>query len=693
MADEKKTVIIDVEVTDNGLDEQIGDINTALKDNRKEIKELNKDYKLNATEIAKLEQKNKDLSASKRELSKENGVNKSSLNGLRQELSKQTKERNNLNTSTKVGAERFEELQVSIAGLTDEISAAEQKGGDFRRQVGKYPEDMGKAKAAVINFGLALKALGIGLIIALFAKLSEVLSKNQAVADFFAKSIEAVEIVLNDLITFLLDNSDDVVAFFKDIFENPLENINALGKAIQDNLIGRFDSLIKAAGLLGDVFSKLFAGDFKGALDSAADAALEFGDAVLLIQPSAVIDSVKALTSSVSDYASTVLEAADANVELAKSAALVEANNKLLFESFDQQAEQLRQVRDEERNTIDERIAANNELSSVLEKQQELQLRQIDIAIASAQAQFDKNKNVENEVLLLDQLAEKSAILADIEGRRSEQLVNDLGLNREKLELENSLSEAINQRALDELDFQASQIENDELRNEQLQENLDFELDIESQRLNSIIESSKEGTQARQDAEQELLDVEQDIAQRRIDIEKTVKDTKKNLAREGLSDAKIIFAESEGVLKAFALGEIAVDTARAIGGLVAASESNPANAVTFGGAGVAQFAAGLLRIGANIKSASDLIGGSSVSIPTGGGGSVTAPTVSTLDSTLANVNAGLLSQFSEPSTTAAATAEATGAAVGNNIPNIQVSVVDINNAQSARQVKLTESSL
>ena len=80
MADEKKTVIIDVEVTDNGLDEQIGDINTALKDNRKEIKELNKDYKLNSTEIAKLEQKNKDLSASKRELTKENRINKGSLN-------------------------------------------------------------------------------------------------------------------------------------------------------------------------------------------------------------------------------------------------------------------------------------------------------------------------------------------------------------------------------------------------------------------------------------------------------------------------------------------------------------------------------------------------------------------------------------------------------------------------------------
>ena len=693
MADEKKTVIIDVEVTDNGLDEQIGDINTALKDNRKEIKELNKDYKLNATEIAKLEQKNKDLSASKRELTKENRINKGSLNELRQELSKQTNERNNLNKTTEEGAARFDELQTSIKGLRVEIGKEEEKGGDFRRNVGTYPGLFNRAAKSVKVFGLALKALGIGAIIALVAKFTEVLGKNQVVADFFAKSMEALEIVLNDLISFLLDNSDDVVAFFKDIFENPIENIEALGKAIKDNLIGRVDSLIKAAGLLGDVFTKLFAGDFKGALDSAADAALEFGDAVLLIQPTAIIDSVKALTSSVSDYASTVLKAADANVELAKSAALVEANNKLLFESFDQQAEKLRQVRDEERNTIDERITANNELSAVLEKQQDLQLKQIDIAIASAQAQVNKNNNIENEIVLTEALAEKSAILADIEGRRSEQLVNDLGLNREKLELENSLSEAINQRALDKLEAETELITSDERRNEQLRANLDFELDIESQRLNAIIESSKEGTQARQDAEQELLDVEQDIAQRRIDIERTVEDTKKSLAKEGLADAKVIFAESEGVLKAFALGEIAVDTARAIGGLVAASESNPANAVTFGGAGVVQFAAGLLRIGANIKSASDLIGGSSVSVPSGGGGGVSAPPAASLDNTLANVNAGLLSQFSEPSTTAAATAEATGAAVGGSLPNIQVSVVDINNAQSARQVKINESSL
>jgi len=57
------------------------------------------------------------------------------------------------------------------------------------------------------------------------------------------------------------------------------------------------------------------------------------------------------------------------------------------------------------------------------------------------------------------------------------------------------------------------------------------------------------------------------------------------------------------------LAKIAFDTAAAISSLVAFSESNPANAVTFGAAGVAQFVAGLARILANIGQAKKILSG------------------------------------------------------------------------------------
>jgi hypothetical protein len=59
--------------------------------------------------------------------------------------------------------------------------------------------------------------------------------------------------------------------------------------------------------------------------------------------------------------------------------------------------------------------------------------------------------------------------------------------------------------------------------------------------------------------------------------------------------------------KGVALTKIGQDTAMAISSLTAQSEANPANAVTFGGAGVLQFITGLVRIGANIASAKSLL--------------------------------------------------------------------------------------
>jgi hypothetical protein len=93
-----------------------------------------------------------------------------------------------------------------------------------------------------------------------------------------------------------------------------------------------------------------------------------------------------------------------------------------------------------------------------------------------------------------------------------------------------------------------------------------------------------------------------------------------------------IAGESTAVGKALALANIGIDTAQAFSALTKSSEQNPANGTTFGLAGVLQYAAGVIRIAANIKKAKDILskvktpsgggGGGGLSIPTGGGGGV-----------------------------------------------------------------------
>lgn len=80
--------------------------------------------------------------------------------------------------------------------------------------------------------------------------------------------------------------------------------------------------------------------------------------------------------------------------------------------------------------------------------------------------------------------------------------------------------------------------------------------------------------------------------------------------------------KQEKINRGFALANIAIDTAQAISALVRNSEANPGNAVTFGLAGAAQFAAGIVRITANIVKAKQLLSaGGGSGINAGGGGS------------------------------------------------------------------------
>lgn len=72
--------------------------------------------------------------------------------------------------------------------------------------------------------------------------------------------------------------------------------------------------------------------------------------------------------------------------------------------------------------------------------------------------------------------------------------------------------------------------------------------------------------------------------------------------------------------KASALVQIGIDTAKAISSLVAMSQANPANAVTGGGAGIAQFASGIVQIITNVAKAKSLLSNPSGTPSAGGGG-------------------------------------------------------------------------
>ena len=301
-----------------------------------------------------------------------------------------------------------------------------------------------KAARVVKGFGLALKAAGIGLAIEAFTIFKEVLGENQKVADFFATAMEGLSIAFNDFFKFIESNFGAITGFFTDIFDNPRKSLEEFADAIKNNLIERFNSYLDTLGYLAQAAKNLFAGEFDAALDSLKSAGKESIDVLTGVNNSVdkAAEIIPKVANAISDYAKSTYEAAGASVELNKQAEIAAVINQGLIEDYDRQAEQQRQIRDDTRKSIEERIAANDKLGEILEEQQKLMIENADLVVRAAESDFQKNNNQENYIRLLQAENERKAVLAQIEGFRSEQLVNQAALEQEVADKKKEIDEA-----------------------------------------------------------------------------------------------------------------------------------------------------------------------------------------------------------------------------------------------------------
>lgn len=310
--------------------------------------------------------------------------------------------------------------------------------GDIADGVNEIKSGAKEAEKGVGKFSTSLKNIGkvsgvVFLLQEAFELLKDTLGKNQKVLDFFNTGVESLSIAFNDLFKFLNQNVGTVIDYFKGLFENPVQSLKNFGQAIVDNVIERVKSALDALGFLGDAVVKVFSGDFAGAAESAKSAGKELFDVVTGVNNTfdKVAEVVPKVVKGIVDYTDNTVKLAKETVELNKAAEIAAVINQGLIEKYDRQAEQQRQLRDDETKTIEERIAANEKLGEILDEQAEKMLENAAAIERAAQAQYDKNDSDENFIALQEAKNEAAAIEAQIEGLRSEQLINRISLERE----------------------------------------------------------------------------------------------------------------------------------------------------------------------------------------------------------------------------------------------------------------------
>ena len=439
----------------------------------------------------------------------------------------------NIDVNSKDAEKGFDKLADAIKELNNTFSKFQKTTEDGFDDVKDGAE---KASKGVSKIGKTLKSIGSGagvflILTKAFEFFKEVGEKNQKVLDLFNTAFEVLSIAFNDFFNFIFNNAGGVVDTFKAIFNDPVQAIKDFGKSIYDGIIVRFNELLEVTGLIGQSFLKLIQGDFKGAFETIKEAGKETVDVFTGVDDSfdSTVQKVKEIGKSVVEYGKNTLKAAQENVALANAAELAAAQQSLLVEKYDIQAEQLRQIRDEERNSIEDRRKANNQLLEVLAEQEKAMLAQADAQLRSAQAELDKNASIENQVALTEALANKQGVLAQIEGFRSEQKANDLALDREEVELTNTKLESESKLSIERQRFNAEQIEDEVQRLEALKQIDLLEAEQEAIRLQAIVDNANAGTQAKIDAQIALDEFMEQSRQTNLTRDTELEDAKKNL--------------------------------------------------------------------------------------------------------------------------------------------------------------------
>ena len=541
-----------------------------------------------------------------------------------------------LQAKTDKAVKGIDEVAKSVEDLNKEVVSSNKDTAKALKSVEGATKSV---SGGIKKIGASIKAAGLGLLIVAFGTIKELFSQNQKAVDLFNTAFEATSIVVGQ-----------VINAFKDIYDavsSSRENFDALGKVLDGVLTmalapfkATFQGIKLALQSVQLAWEESFFGDKDPQTIKRLNAEITLTKENLYEVANGVVEAGKSIYNNFSEAVqeagnigkiavkelgeisvSTAIDTAKANVELQKSAELAAARQGLIFEKFDRQAEKLRQIRDDETKSIDERKKANDELLLKISAAEGAMLSQAQQQLAIANANLKKDKeNVEFKVAQIEAIKELAAVEAQIEGIRSEQKSNALALDREDLELTNSKIDAEAELNANKNQFEAEQIENELARLERQKYLNEQELILETKRLENKRNLYKKGTIAFQEAQNELTAYQQANAQQQVTIDKQIAKEKEKTVFDSLGAIAGLLGSNSKFGKALAITQAIRDT-------YTGANKALAQGGIFGFIG----AAGVIASGfANVKQITSSQEPAAPSFSTGsGGGSASVPTPAT----------------------------------------------------------------
>lgn len=441
----------------------------------------------------------------------------------RQELEKLNAQLDRNNAFIKDNADAYLKQKINVGNYTENIKEAFSELNIFNGGLGGFIQRSQEAGGVGNLLGTSLKGAATGF-----------LGLAKASLAFIATPIGAVLALLVGafaLIKNAMNRSEDATNKLKisfsaitGIFNTVLKALEPLGEFLIDGIVMGFEKTLEVAEKARVALAGFL--DFLG-FEDGAKAVLDFNDAI-----NEGIANAQAL--------------ATAEAELEKA----QRQSRLTQLQYQKDAEKLRQQRDDESNSISERIALNDQLGLVLQQQLAEELR------IAEQALIVANLRIEAEGQTKETLDEQSKALteiADIQeritGQESEQLSNLNSLRREAAAQAKEAAQNRIELAENELELLREQRRFNEQNLEEAKFFADEEIKIFRQKLKdrllSETEFQTEKLRIENDLKQKQIEADEQELQRIKDFDQRKKDLENELELLRTQDA-----EEKAILKA-----------------------------------------------------------------------------------------------------------------------------------------------
>jgi len=402
-----------------------------------------------------------------------------------------------------------------VTKSVDKLGDNQEKAGKQSKQAGIDYEKLGqKIKSSITQSTLFVEGLKM---------LKDAFMSNQVVADALNGVMEGLNIIFQQVVGVIIDA-------VKQTYEasNGFEGLFAVLKGgitlAMTPLKAAFYAVklaIAETQLLWEK-SPFGSGDDKrikeltADIDAAAKSLKEVGTDALAAGTNIVnnigkaVNEVGSVVEKVGDGLKKIdieksLKAGAALIALEKLAKQQDERTKKDLADLEKQAEQKRQIRDDDTTSIKDRIKANEELGVILENEKTIAVDNAKLQLKAAEARFKATKKDEDNLKVKEALTALSQVESDIEGKISEQKQNKVSLGKEELAIDQARITNVIELGVKEQQNSTARIKDEEQRLKQTKADLENEKIATLTNLNDKIKATKENTQARVDAEKEYL--------------------------------------------------------------------------------------------------------------------------------------------------------------------------------------------